>query len=256
MSESVDPRIQERRREVQGHRFRASVRRILWLLTFVTVGGLVAWLVQSPILAIDEIVIDGVVNTPIDEILGAVDLAAGDPLLLAATVDAEDRLRREPWVSDVLVRKVFPNTIEITVVERSAVAVLVHRTGDVLVAADGVVLAEAGSNPSTIGGTVRAVTAPGAVGSVLTDPFDLAAVAFLAAWNGETATVSVVDGELWAELSEYEVRLGGQGDMAQKAAALEAVLNVGQIPGSLINVMAPTRPTVVPPSEIPASAQP
>lgn len=258
MNQSVDPRIQERRRVVQATRSRGSARRLVWILVFVALAATIAWIVQSPALSVEEIAVDGAVHTPIEAMLADGGISLGDPLLLIDTQAAEELLRTSPWIADVAVRKVFPNTIEVTVLERVAVAVVEFRTGDVAVAADGTIVSLASALDSLPTGRVLASVAPGTVGEVMADPFDRAAVRFLNAWKGPQAVLSQIDDELWAQLDGYTVRLGGPTEMEQKARSLEAVLLEGQPTDSLINVIAPTRPTVLPPnaSTVPPTPDP
>ncbi len=249
MSDSVDPRIQARRHEVQATRFRGSVRRALWLLAIITFGALVAWAVQSPTLSIQEIVVDGTEYAPVETLLSDSGIVLGKPLLFIRAADAEARFRENPWVVDVAIRKVFPSTIEVIVVEREPLAIVSHRSGDVIVAADGLVVADGDKLGDRTSGLIRASAPPGGPGQVLADPFDIAGVEFLEAWQGSTVVISVIDGELWAVVDGFDVRLGGVTDMSAKARSLAAVLAVGQPPGALINVIAPTRPTVTPGGE-------
>ncbi len=245
MNQSVDPRIQERRRKVQANRSRSSARRLVWLLAFVAAVAGGAWIVQSPALAVKEIAIDGATRTPVERLLAVGGLERGDPLLLVDAVAAEESLRTSPWVADVAVSKVFPNTIEVIVLERRATAIVEHRSGDVAVAVDGTILGAATDLDISPSGKVLASAAPGVVGDVITDPLDRAGIRFLSAWQGPFAVISQTDGELWAELDGYTVRLGGPTEMEQKARSLDAVLLEGQPTGSMINVIAPTRPTVL-----------
>jgi cell division septal protein FtsQ len=61
-------------------------------------------------------------------------------------------------------------------------------------------------------------------------------------------TVVITRGEeLWALLPNITVRLGRAISMAAKAAALEAVLREGVEIGSVVNLLAPARPAVLPP---------
>jgi len=247
MHQSVDPRIQERRRKVQANRSRSSARRLVWLLAIVAALAGGAWIVQSPGLAVKEIAIDGATRTPVERLLADGGVEKGDPLLLVDATAAEASLRTSAWVADVAVRKVFPSTIEVIVLERRPTAVVEHRSGDVAVAADGTILGAAADVDVSPSGKVLASVAPGGVGDLIVDPLDRAAIRFLTAWEGPFAVVSQTNGELWAELDGYTVRLGGPTEMEQKARSLEAVLLEGQPTGSMINVIAPTRPTVLPP---------
>ena len=58
------------------------------------------------------------------------------------------------------------------------------------------------------------------------------------------AVMFEADGELWVQVRGYVARLGRPIEMSQKAAALQAVLEDGPPEGAVINVIAPTRPTV------------
>ncbi len=58
-------------------------------------------------------------------------------------------------------------------------------------------------------------------------------------------TLGEQDGELWAEVAGLHVRLGLPTEMAEKAAALLAILEEELPPGSTVNLVAPTRPAVV-----------
>lgn len=244
MTDSVDPRIQARRHEVQANRFRGSVRRALWLLAMITFGALVVWAVQSSPVSIQEIVVEGATYTPVDDLLADHDIVLGQPLLTSPAAGAERAFRDNPWVVDVSVSKVFPNTIEVIVVERDPVAILNHRSGDAVVAADGVVVEIGDGLANQTKGIIRASASPVALGQFVSNPFDTAAIEFLDAWQGSAVVVSVSGGELWALVDGFDVRLGGVTDMPAKARSLAAVLAEGQPPGALINVMAPTRPTV------------
>lgn len=258
MHQSVDPRIQERRRKVQANRSRSSARRLVWILAIVATLAAGAWIVQSPALAVNELVIDGATRTPVERLLADAGVENGDPLLLVDTAAAEQTLRTSAWVADVAVRKVFPNTLEVIVLEKVAVAIVEHRSGAVAVAVDGTILGAATDLDISPSGKVLASVAPGAVGELITDPLDRAGVKFLGVWQGPFAVISKIDGDLWAELDGYTVRLGGPTEMDQKARSLEAVLLEGQPTGSMINVIAPTRPTVLPPDGVtaPVSTEP
>lgn len=232
---------------VQVNRSRVSARRVVWILLLVALLATVVWVIKSPALSIKSIAVEGATYTPVDPILAQAGITSGEPLLLVSTGKAEAALRANPYVADVAVRKVFPNTIEVVLIERVPVAVLEYRTGDVVVAADGMVLADAGEIDVATRGRVLASADPREVGERTIEQFDLAAIRFLAAWQGMPAVLSQIDGELWADVDGFTVRLGGPIEMDQKARSLAAVILEGQPAGSLINVIAPTRPTVMVP---------
>lgn len=258
MMTDIDPRIAERRRQVRANRFRGSSRRVVWLLVAVGVIASVLWVIQSPLLAIRHVSIDGEQQAPVQAIITEVGVDVGDPLLLADVDAIQAALEANPWILDSRTRRVWPDTIEVTVVERQAAAIMIHRSGDVIVSSDGTIL-EATSG-ETGAERVLASDAPGSLGQEITNPLDLAAIRFVDAWDSGPVTVSVLGEELWADLGLYQVRLGGPTEMEAKARSVAAVLADGQPAGSIINVLAPSRPTVSAPadqdSSDPASAEP
>jgi cell division protein FtsQ len=77
-----------------------------------------------------------------DQILAAAGITAHTSLVLLDADAARDRLKSNPWIADAVVRKYYPNKIEIEVTEREAFA-LWQRNGKLaIVARDGTVLEE------------------------------------------------------------------------------------------------------------------
>jgi hypothetical protein len=79
----------------------------------------------------------------------------------------------------------------------------------------------------------------------------LGALRFLHAVRADLAAITEVvpgeEGELRAFVADYLVRLGRPLDMEAKARALAAVLDEQPPAGSVITLVAPTRPAVLPP---------
>ena len=77
-----------------------------------------------------------------DQILAAAGITAHTSLVLLDADAARDKLKSNPWIADAVVRKYYPNKIEIEVTEREAFA-LWQRNGKLaIVARDGTVLEE------------------------------------------------------------------------------------------------------------------
>ena len=77
-----------------------------------------------------------------DQILTAAGINAHTSLVLLDADAARDKLKSNPWIADAVVRKYYPNKIEIEVTEREAFA-LWQRNGKLaIVARDGTVLEE------------------------------------------------------------------------------------------------------------------
>lgn len=245
---TIDPRIANRRKQVAEERARGSARRVLRLLVLIGVVGAAIWVGRSPWFSVAEITVTGANHAGVDEILDAAGVTEGRPLLVVPARSAEAALVADPWVIDAAVSKIFPNLVEVAVIERTPTAIVSHRGVEAVVAADGVVVATQVSQELPITQSLEAI--PGA-GEVVTDPAARGGIEFFTALDPKylaDAYIQEIDGELWARIMEFDVRLGRPVDMAEKARSLSAVLDVGQTPGSVINVIAPARPTVAPPA--------
>lgn len=252
---TIDPRIAHRRKQVAEEQARGSARRVLWLLVFVGVAGVTIWVARSPWFTVNEISVSGADHVAIEQILTEAGVSVGRPLLIVPARKAEAALLANPWVSDAAVSKVFPDLVEVAVIERLPVAVLASRGAQVVVSADGMVVAEQVVEPLPV---VQVTEPLPVVGEVVTDPDALGGIQFFGALEAEHRTgsrIQKIEGELWARVGEFDVRLGRPVDMAKKARSLSAVLAVGQEPGSIINVIAPARPTVRTPGDNPQPEQ-
>lgn len=118
----MDPRIRERRVAVRRDEGR---RRLRLLLAGAAVAGTLALAygaTRSPLLDVDRVRVGGAVRTSAAELraAGGLDgrpqLADVDPEVVAA------RLERLPWVQEAHVVRHWPATVDISVVERAAVA--------------------------------------------------------------------------------------------------------------------------------------
>ncbi len=241
---SIDPRLADRRRRVLEERARGGVRRVIWLMVIVTVIGALVWLLQSPWLSVATVDVTGQQRSDVDGALDTAGLEVGRPLLLAPVDAALEALLADPWVADAAVDRLFPDTIEIRIIEHQPVAVVESGSRATVISEAAVALTQ--STEADLP-TIRLRADEPALGEAYDDPRVRGAAAFFAALQPPYLTDAVLfdsDGELWAEVGEYAVRLGRPIEMAQKAAALQALLAEGQPAGAIINVIAPTRPTV------------
>lgn len=246
MTPTIDPRIADRRRRVHDQRARVGIRRTIWFLAFIVTIGIMLWVARSPWLSVQMISVEGATHAAVPEILAAEDVLEGRPLLMVRSGRAADALRLDPWVIDAAVTRVLPDTVEVVVVERAVGAWLDTLEGTALLADDGTVLPAIDTG---LLGRIRLTAALAPVGEAVGDLAVLGSLEFLLALPPDLAGGAVVfetDDELWAEIGTHAVRLGRPVDMSQKASALVAVLSIGQPDGATINVIAPTRPTVVP----------
>lgn len=167
---AVDPRIRRRRVEITRAEGR---RRLRILLGFAIVVVLMAagWgISRSPFLDVDRVTVSGSVHTPQRALIAASGVRTS---LAMADIDEESaarRLARLPWVASATVRRQWPSSITIEVLERVPVAA-VELGGDrwALVDESARVLELVGERSTEVV-TILGLTAVGPAGSVLADP--------------------------------------------------------------------------------------
>src|SRR5690606_19401741 len=81
------------------------------------------WLTGSPRFALAEVEVRGASPAPREEIVEALAPAMGENVFRVSLEAIERRLRREPWIADVSVRRSLPDGLIIEVEERRAAAV-------------------------------------------------------------------------------------------------------------------------------------
>lgn len=244
---SMDPRMAARRRTVAERRARRNLARSLVVLVVAAVVAAGVWFTRSPFLDLDTVAVRGAAAVDVDAVLAGIGVAPGVPMVELDTDAIRAALEEDPYVRGAEVTRSWPNTLVVTVDERIPVAWAETTVGWRLLADDGVVLG-AGAPPANaprirLGGVVE----EGAV----RDGRVLGALRFLHAMRADLAAITEVvpdeDGQLRAFLADYLVRLGRPLDMEAKARALAAVLDEQPPAGSVITLVAPTRPAVLPP---------
>ena len=218
-----------------------------WLLSAALVAA-GAFALHSPWLSVHEIEILGAVNSTPGERIAAAGVGEGAILIWVDTGAVARAVSADPWVADVRVERVWPDRLEVEVLERQPIAWLEGTTTWMLVAADGVVVATA-DEPG--GGQLRAALAfPDiAPGEHPDDPVWSEVVSLATTLRddfGGAMTLEWQGSELWTEVLGHPVRLGYPIDLADKGRTLRAVL-AEEIPaGATIDVSSPTRPAVSP----------
>jgi cell division protein FtsQ len=245
MTTRVDPRLAQRRRAVAEGNARRRLRKIFWALVVVSLAGAIGWLAQSPWFSISHVAVSGVSGSDSLRILETARVVEGTPLILVAPRRVEELLEADPWVIEATVRRVIPDAVEVVVTERTPLVWVEAGNQWAVIAEDSVVLRY---DPEPGGPSmVFDLTSLGREARV-SDQRVAGGVAFVAGLPAEIrAQVSMTEqnGELWAFIGGLVVRLGLPTEMAEKAAALTAILDEGLSPGSMVNLVAPTRPAVV-----------
>jgi cell division protein FtsQ len=208
------------------------------VVALITVGlGLVLYF--TPIMSVRNLVVDGLQEIPRDEVVAAVAVRSGTPLLQVDTDQVANRVATIRRVASVRVQREYPSSLRLTVVERVAVAVKNLPDGTHLFDRDGVDFATA---PPPPGVPYLDVEQPGP-----SDPPTKAALAVLTALRPEVAgQVSRVAAPSVASitltLTDGRAVIWGTTDRTdEKAEKLAALLTR---PGRTYDVSSPDLPTV------------
>ncbi|WP_439381926.1 cell division protein FtsQ/DivIB [Amycolatopsis lexingtonensis] len=97
-------------------------RRWVALLTVLTVVAGVYLLFFSSTLGVKDVAVSGARTVPADQIRAVAAVPADQPLLRLDADEIRDRVAGMPGIATVEVSRSWPNTIEITVTERTAIA--------------------------------------------------------------------------------------------------------------------------------------
>jgi cell division protein FtsQ len=241
--ERIDPRIQERRIEVQREAGRRRLRILLIVSSVLSAAGIAYLVVMSPILDVDHIAITGVHHVTPTQVRDAARVHRGDHLLLVDAGAIAHRVERIPWVQSAKVDRDLPGTLRIIVTEYKPAAYV--RVGDVvmLIAANGHVIARSPQAPPGMV-EIRGVRQAPAAGDVLA-PRDAAGIVphLPTAFARLVAAVDISGSGVTLELrAGGQIRLGDTSNLVAKAASAQAVLDhLAGTPFSYIDVSTPDR---------------
>lgn len=137
----IDPRLRARRVAVSEARVRRRHRLLVFVVGLVTIAT-GAWLLayRSPLLDVDHVDVRGEGHAEARSLARATGVATGTPLLGVDRAAVRHRVEAQPWVLQATVTRRWPGTLQVTVVERTPVALLgqggaatvVDQTGRVL----------------------------------------------------------------------------------------------------------------------------
>lgn len=246
---SIDPRLMERRKTVAEDKAKRNIGRLLKFLAIAVVVGAAVWVLFSPWLSVGQVTATGIDASDGNAILADARVTAGTPMILISVSEVESALLADPWVAEARVDLDWPDAVVVEVVERVPAAWVRTGGGWTRRAIDGVAVP---SKPEPGEGMAR-IEMPGIADQDAETSRDLlGALEFVEAlpdrWHDGTV-VTRHDGELWATVSGFRVRLGRSDAMAEKALSLEALLGENIAEGSTLVMIAPTNPAVMTPSE-------
>lgn len=242
----MDPRIKERRVEVQRAQGRRRLRRLVVALVLVGLGAIAYLALRSPFLDVDRVQVTGADHVSADAIRDASGVRRGAALAFVGTGTVEGRIERLPWVADASVTRVFPGTLRVTVREHIPTAYVRDDNGFVLLAGNGRALGRVRDLSAGLV-EVRGVRRVPADGETVSPADAPGVVARLPeALRTRVQAVEVAAGGLQLQLREGGVvRLGSPDDLEAKAAAAEAVLaEPDASPFSYLDVSVPQTPVL------------
>lgn len=243
----MDRRLADRRRRVAEDRARTNLGRLVRFLTFVAALAGVVWLAQSPLLSVAGIDVTGSDRVDAEAVLAQNGIVAGRPMILLDISAATAALGADPWVATARVARDWPTRVVVEMVERVPAVGLHLADGWWLAAPDGTVLESVA--PRAEGYPVASF--PRVSKEEASDDFGVkGAVEYLAALALPLqASASVTRGSdgLEATVGGFVVRLGRPFEMAAKASVTGALLATPLEDGSIVTVVAPASPAVLPP---------
>ncbi len=92
------------------------------LVLALVVSGIAVY--YSNLFAIESVSVTGVEHLTASDMSELASVPAGTTLLRVDTAGIRDRLLKDAWVQDVSVNRIFPNTLELAVTERTIAAVV------------------------------------------------------------------------------------------------------------------------------------
>jgi cell division protein FtsQ len=224
---------------------------VAWaVLGLLAVTALVWWVTNSPIFDLRSLRVSGTSHLSAAQVEAAGGLGQGTNLLWFAPGRAERRLETDPWILSARIARSLPSSLQISIIERTPVAVVVAPTGHFLVASDGVILGpapSAGHLPVVDAGLQRLKS-----GSRLQQVAMLhVVIALPAQLRTQVRSVGVTTGRSVEVHLRSGVRVvfGDDVSAAAKGQALLAVLtwaHAHQVTPAVIDVRAPASPALRP----------
>ena len=114
-----EQRFAQRRREGTWQRF----RRYVYAGLFLILAGTLVWLIWfSAVLGVRHVKVEGQATLNANDISTRAEVSRGEPLARVDTVSVESRIAGLERVQEVEVKRSWPNTVTISIVERKSVA--------------------------------------------------------------------------------------------------------------------------------------
>jgi cell division protein FtsQ len=241
----MDPRLRERRVAVKRNEGRRRLRFLIGCATVLGLAAIGAAATRSPLLDVDRVRVTGAHHVAVDTVLSTAGIGRGDLMVNTDPGAIARRIERLSWVASASVRRVWPGTLQVRVVERRAAAAIPARNGWATVDASGRVLERTTDAPPHLGVIVDIPPIQGdRVPARLRDALVVAAAIPPRLLDRLPGVVPKADGlELPLQPSGV-VRFGGRERAGEKLTALETLLARIDGPVAVIDVRVPDAPVL------------
>ncbi len=252
----VHDRIAARRREVERDRARRRLRWLIALATVLLVVLAVLVVDRTPLVAFNRFDIDlgGAQHLSVPQVEVVAGIHPGTPMSAVDVDGAARRLAALPWVESATVRRRWPSTLAISVVERTVVAQAPSDSGGWVLLDEGGHVAD--RSDAALPGLVQlaqptAALPGGGVGSAWSDELRLAG-RLPASVGGRLLEVQGAGTGLQASIDTGgTVRFCGTGQLAEKIVALNTMLQrVDPAQVGVLDLCVPTAPALTPRSVV------
>jgi cell division protein FtsQ len=240
----MDPRIKERRIAVKRDEGRRRLRFLIVSAIVVGLVGAAAGATRSPLLDVDLIEVRGAEHVAVGTVLRTAGLARGDLMIDLDPGAAERRIERLSWVAQADVRREWPGTVAVRVIERRAAAAVPVAGGWATVDGSGRILERAADAPAGLGIVDVPPIRGNRVPKALLDALTVAAAIPERLLDRVPSVVQRPDGLELPLRPTGTVRLGGPDRLGEKLTALETLLDRVDGPVAVIDVRVPDAPVL------------
>lgn len=250
---TIDPRLLDRRKTVAEENAHRTVGRLLRFLVVLLLTAALVWLAFSPWLSVSQVRTEGISSSEAHKTLSENGVVAGAPMIMLRPEMVEEALGADPWIDEARVQLDWPDEVIVRVRERVPVLWVESSEGWTWRAVDGVAV-PGPEGPDA--DSPRLLVSQMSEADLVDSELVRGTAEFVDALPTGVAAglrVTVEEGELWASVAGFDVRLGRPTEMDQKALSLTALLGEDLPDDAMLILVAPTHPAVEIASE-PATA--
>ena len=106
------------------------MRFVAAIAVLAVLAGVGLFLYFSDVLSVEEVSVSGVHHLTAEEMSALAAVPASSTLLRVDAESIRERVRTNPWVEDVQIRRVFPHTLELQISERPIAAIVEVTAGE------------------------------------------------------------------------------------------------------------------------------